>query len=722
MTVAKLRPSRLSDQLETLNGDVDLTSLNLGVQHQASFPLLEAVTAASITRTIEGASTLTIQALDRDRALLNSGYLANKLDVEIDGLWFRLRSWAKTGESLELTFEDREVAVLRSWPPASQDPTKVYRVWPAGKFGLRTRFMFARQLIKDVEHILPIRFVCPQMSDKAADPTNNPAKTAHDRSYGFADVNTVTVKHVKADKDQLANIKAVLDEGVALGARRKVLVTAVMVATQESSFRTTATAHSHNGDQVGIFQQAASQGWPATRDPTIDAAAFFKAAISDDQKNPNIAYWELGEDVQVSGQGLLYKQWFNEAQNTVASYAGDDGSLVKSGGVVWAPADGLPNDPNKGQFVRGRLESVASAIRQKKTIVQVVQGSRVVNKVVVREDNWTCLQRLAAEIGFRCFCVSGTVYFVSDEKLFRSNVLMTLSEDDDGIDSIDPDFTQGAQNAQVTVTGRADRWKAPPGSVVALTDMGPANGRWLNTTVERSLFDTAVTITLKKPQPVLPESSAPEHGAGQQSGETPWKQPGKRDVPPASATSGPVKGPTGSAQQLLNLLGKTPGWRDDRSGQEADQIRSIAQGIQVTNRGGQKVWIDGRVIRVLLWLIEDNGYGVGTFAMCSDHSYHTSEGRVSAHPAGRAVDIDSMDSGGSGWAYIGQSDSRNYGNVIGMMNLLRAAPGDLLPKQLICGGYGGIRNAEITALSLPSGDYYDSKTLGEHTNHIHVGY
>ena len=74
-------------------------------------------------------------------------------------------------------------------------------------------------------------------------------------------------------------------------------------------------------------------------------------------------------------------------------------------------------------------------------------------------------------------------------------------------DLIDGDYDENKKSATVTVTIEMSRWTAPPGSVVALKNMGVWNGRWLVNDVTRSLFSRTGTITLKKPMPVLPEPS-----------------------------------------------------------------------------------------------------------------------------------------------------------------------------------------------------------------------
>lgn len=118
------------------------------------------------------------------------------------------------------------------------------------------------------------------------------------------------------------------------------------------------------------------------------------------------------------------------------------------------------------------------------------------------------MNRLASEVQWRAFCVSGTMYFVSEKWLFTSKPFMVISEDTPGIDWIDYDFDEGKAVGTVTVTAHLSRWSAPPGSLIRVVNMGPIDGNWLVNDVDRSLFDTIATITAKKPEPVLPEPTS----------------------------------------------------------------------------------------------------------------------------------------------------------------------------------------------------------------------
>lgn len=66
-----------------------------------------------MTRTIDGASTLTVRVVDADRKIIGSGVLTERLTAIAAGLHWELVATKKSGSRLELTFEDAIVAALR---------------------------------------------------------------------------------------------------------------------------------------------------------------------------------------------------------------------------------------------------------------------------------------------------------------------------------------------------------------------------------------------------------------------------------------------------------------------------------------------------------------------------------------------------------------------------------------------------------------------------------
>jgi hypothetical protein len=131
-----------------------------------------------------------------------------------------------------------------------------------------------------------------------------------------------------------------------------------------------------------------------------------------------------------------------------------------------------------------------------------------------QEDSWTCLQRLAQEVNWRCFVSAGAVWFISDEALVKARRLTAISEQTLGVGSVDFDVDDGKVSSEVTVTCRARRWATPPGSIVQLSGLGPADGQWLVASVRRGLYDADATITLRRPTRKLAEPAPEQATAG----------------------------------------------------------------------------------------------------------------------------------------------------------------------------------------------------------------
>jgi hypothetical protein len=95
---------------------------------------------------------------------------------------------------------------------------------------------------------------------------------------------------------------------------------------------------------------------------------------------------------------------------------------------------------------------------------------------------------------------AGVVYFGSDPFWFSSPSLGTLQEFTQGIQNIDFDYDTGQPFGNITVTGIANLWQYPPGSVVTIVNMGPANGNWLINDMQRDLYSPQMTAVLQIPQ------------------------------------------------------------------------------------------------------------------------------------------------------------------------------------------------------------------------------
>jgi hypothetical protein len=710
--IQQLRPSKLNQtQLELLGNDIDLSDLYLAFNHK-DINIEEAVTDITVDRSIESSSTVTVEVLDRDRVLLTSGRLSARQDIEIDGLYFRLTAVRKTGPVIELSFEDREIALLRTY-------AKLIKQSGATARGSVTRAQFILRMIKEVKEV-KIPWIIPELNipqpiDGASQVLPTLQQTAQ-RGLGIPKVNDLMVKTKHMSEEQRKNVNMIINAGRSRIYPRPVIVMAIMCAIQESSITNLLPwpmGGGHASDTpgynpVGVFQQIPwyngnRTAWPASRDVTKDAIGFMSVCVGKYKADLHGHYGDIIESVQHSGNDgqKTYGQWKTQAERIVDAFG-----FTKDASTANNTQQGAIVGASNYEFYRGLPPN--SVIRKQKY-----------NGRWGHEDSWTAIQRLARDVAWRAFFVSGTFYYISEDDLFRAQPIAVVNEEVDGVISLDGNYDEYSKSADLTLQCQMDRWAAPPGSIVQITDMGPWDGRWLVNDISKSLFDPQGTITLKKPMPKLPEPSGGNLVKGQSQSLWTLKPKALKWQSGRGSSRTPVGDRTSLANELLTFhdLGQ---WRDD-NGKGLDQIRRTAAGMMVSSqdpRVGQ-CYLQADVLRVVVWLIHQ-GWKVGTFAWCSDHSDDSNWalGGAHGHAGGWAVDISSL----NGLA-INQYTNQCYKNVYQVDTLLRNSNPPLLPRQLITGGYGNVRNMTLSAFCIPAADsFYGAKTMGEHCNHIHVGY
>lgn len=444
---------------------VDLFSFMLDVPKQMGLDvdIAGSIIDGTIERAIDTASTLSVTFHDPRGVLLNSQIWDYTVDAFVDGNFFRLVQSSKNGDDVTLTFEDRIIA----WARSHRKPLKISR-------NKMTRAEFIQMMFKEIEadnragH--PLDFYCPQLHKKQ--PIRKMKKEKHRRSKrepGLHKDISLKWQDKELTKEQKSQIERVLDVGLHMDMPDFILMASIMCIGQESTFDPSATNHSKNGAQVGLFQQAASAGWPATRIAEKDAPAFFKAAKA--KYRPGVQTLAgLVEAVQGSGQGPLYAKWEPLARKAVKEYKGGKG------------------DPDSGDTSYERTYAKS---------FQFMRGEPDGPK---GENTWQAGQRLAEEVQWRLFVAGNTVFYMTDWDLLKSKPIMVIDEDSEGIIQIDYDHDVGKDSSEATVMCRAERWLAHPGEVVVLKDsMGAAKGRWLVERITRPIFSEDTTITLYTP-------------------------------------------------------------------------------------------------------------------------------------------------------------------------------------------------------------------------------
>jgi hypothetical protein len=446
--------------------------------------IADAIVGGELERTIEGASTLTIDVHDPHRLLLRSPNLSRAIDLQYEDVWFRLVKIAKNGDTVSLTFEDRDVAYLRQHTRSR----KVSR-------NTMTRAQFVRSLVREVKDNR-IEFFSPEVNErqpigKSSEDAKPGKRVTHERDKakqkGLASGASLTVKGKTATAAQRRNAERCLDVADTLKAGPKATKALIEAVIVESGIQNLSYG---DRDSLGILQVRVSTSGSAARSRDIEwcvrkflAEGFYTdpelgggGAMAIARRHPEASSGRVAQATQGSGVPGAYDQVSEEAQAWLEAYGGATGT--DSGGTT----------------------TTETTVRLKYEFTRGLPGQP--------EDSWTAIQRLATEVQWRAFMDAGTLYFISEDRLLAARARYVISEDSDGINGIDFDIDQGKIAGEVRVSVRTELFDIPVGSVLAIEDMGICNGRWLVATVRQPLFDTAAELTLKALTPKLPEPAS----------------------------------------------------------------------------------------------------------------------------------------------------------------------------------------------------------------------
>jgi len=439
--------------------------------------------SADVTRSIEGASTITIQMFDPDGDLLRSKLLKRRVDVKLDGLWSRLVQLGVDPPILTMVFEERPTAFMR----LVTEPVKVYR-------DQVTRAEFVYSLVRMVRgHKIPVYIpelhkVQPIETTQQASATSTSTATADTQgsssAQGLDTSANLTVKGVAATPEQMRNAETIIGVGVSLDAPEDAIVACLMAATQENGMTNT----NHGSACMNIFcVTTAALGVVESAGTTVSDVAgnakimyttgFWHAGLIESVNN-GLSPGAAAQAAEGSAYPSAYDPWEAEGRKWVAAYTGGGISASVSG----ASSGG-------GQ----------TKTKTKRYAFELKNG----------EDAWDCTMRLAEEVNFRRYVSSGVFYYVSEEKLFEAKPLMYLNWDNDGLDPVTFDWDKGKKVNEGSIAGHLRAYAAPPGTVVKLTDdYGPGAGRYLVTEITSSLFNDQFTASIKTPMQELPEPAA----------------------------------------------------------------------------------------------------------------------------------------------------------------------------------------------------------------------
>jgi len=430
--------------------DLDIVTFVLDVRgrtaHSLDKRVQNSIIEGELERTTDGASTLRVTLHDPARTLLRSGLFAHTIDVRLDRFWFRLAQVSKQDDQLTLTFEDRDVARLRAIRGPRKATSGHGKVKPKVETASRATVTRAEFALSLVRELHPApSFVCPQLHKKQA--------------VAASTTTADTSAPPSPSKDGTYNSAQLQSLWIQAGGPRAVAPTMAAIALAESSGRAGAVGgpNSNGTYDYGCWRINSVHGYPKAKLLAADQSFNAQCAVT-----------------IYKAQGL--RAWSTYSSGAYRKY-------LRNGSVPGVSDTRATRRTLPYQFRRG-----------------AVNGHP--------EDSWTCLQRLAQEVNWRCFCNEGRIYFVADDDLLALSTPVTVSEQTPGVAAIDFDLDNGKVSNEATITARASRWAADPGSTVQLHDLGPADGIWIVHDVRRSLYDADATITLRKRGKPLKEPAA----------------------------------------------------------------------------------------------------------------------------------------------------------------------------------------------------------------------
>lgn len=447
--------------------------------------ITNAVTKAEIERTIEGASTVTLELLDEDRELLRNQFTRQAAVLQIDNYRFRMVKVSKKGDYITLIFEDEMIYWMRKYKKFK----KAYR-------DKVTRAQFARSLAKEVKEVR-IDFYSPDLKKKQ--PVKRQKKTAGASSAAVATISSgkksrglnprsaIRIKGQAPNEQQRRNLEISLNEATKAGANELCFLAMLVAGIGESSFTNIVNSKGYGG----VFQGQVNTGgrFFTKEDTRLEAyyflhggkgfqqgGALYQSTKVKPRPNPGVIAGRVEGSTTnpIAFQGF-YNQWLNEAKIILAAYGGPGGE-----------ASSIDDGPVAGE-TRNKRYAFSRGLNGK------------------RENTWDCLGRLADEVNWRRFVVGKKLYFISETTLMKAKSKYLFNEDDPAVNDIDFDFDVGKKMANANVEAFMDIWQAPPGSVVEIKDLGPADGRWLVESVKQSFNSPLGQVVLRQPRPQFKE-------------------------------------------------------------------------------------------------------------------------------------------------------------------------------------------------------------------------
>lgn len=445
----------------------------------------ESIVEVRETLEMEGASTITVDINDPDWSITNADFFDLDEDGKLDHVeaqygsnWFRLAKVSPNNSALSLQMEHRIVSILRRY-----HKPKHHRRVPG-----YTRAMFIKALVDEARNDgHSIKFYAPHLHAQQAiakgEPVSNPTDTTGRR--GFPSTADLTVKGTRATKKQrkiAADALNVAHEHLAdsgAGIRWRVNVALMEALITES------TIHNYEGgdaDSGGVLQVRRSVH-PSVNVRNVEQVVtlFLTKGFS-------------GRGGAITLAGTTTQRPHEIAQSVQGS-AFSDGSNYKA------------NQGEAEEWVKAfHLITGADDLSQNTTVDRAYYFGRGYDSgggVIKGEDSWDAMNRLAYEVNDRVFVRGNTIYYVTDDDIYKQKPELELSRLSPRVIDFSFDWDEGKPVNEASLT--IQRLDIPQGVTIEMADAGPASVRWLVWQVEREKSGGFSTLQLRTPQKAKPE-------------------------------------------------------------------------------------------------------------------------------------------------------------------------------------------------------------------------
>lgn len=440
----------------------------------------EAIADIELERTIEGASTLTISAIDHDGSIGNLEEFQEHTSIyptelRVGDHWFALAGQSKSDDGiLSLTFEDREINALRRYT----SPRKAKRA-------KLTRAEFCRSLVNEARIVTDrngisgrIKFVSPESHLRQVIGRDDQTVAAAIRS-GSGFPAGIRLRYLRrtfrrlqsgvkwknevriCTKTQLNYYDGIFSECQLRRAPSHVYEAAALLALSGSNLWNTNDTNLYGLPRRSPWIVSAGTDSQLTLRKLTPVVVAKLTALC--RAHPT---WDgLRLAGSVSGRSLSsLRPWWPYAKLARKEWSG-----------------GLNRTTDAYEFTRGAPNGEPG------------------------ESTWDAINRMAGEVGWRCWCDAGIMYFVSDEYLIGRRPSVTLSAAVDGVNGISWSQEGGVINAECSASMLSDAMGINPGACVLIEGEGVADGRWIVKSVSQSMFSIEATVTLTRAQPRLAE-------------------------------------------------------------------------------------------------------------------------------------------------------------------------------------------------------------------------